>query len=93
MTWDEIFGHSALGMQAPGDRQLLLALEPQPTGEKDISICGGRVGLITGGKKRKRCGESELLLPVNEKRPCWALGVLPAATPNWSESHGFGNTS
>lgn len=69
-----------------------LALEPQPAGEKDISTCWGRVGgLITGGekKKRNRSGESELLFPMNEKRPCCALGVLPEVTPIWPESHAF----
>lgn len=44
-----------------------------------------------GRKKRNWSGESELLLPVNEKRPCWVLGVLPEVTPIWSDSHAFGN--
>lgn len=55
------------------------ALEPEPSGEKDISTYWGRVGaLITGWGKKKRSwsGESELLFSVNEEKPCCELSSL-----------------
>lgn len=75
VIWDEIFDYSALGVQPPGDRQLLLALELQPAGEKDISTCWGRVGgLITRGQKEPIRWVRAVVPSEWEKALVWAGG-------------------